>query len=599
MKIKWVKISNFRSITDTQTFYLNSELSILAGKNESGKSNILKALKAFGDNEFNENDFPQHFTGEPKVEVCFSVSTHLLSEIDEDIVIDTTDEFVDLIVERNANGDELFNSDVTDSFIDRLQDDIIDLKKELVDIVKQFADSLDASFSMDVSNQDFLSKLKLEWGKLTSDCELSEENQNTIETVNKLINDLANKAKKELNIFDSLEDLIPNFILFDSFNDILPDTILKEAAKESNIVKRFFKLTDYSLEDLIEEEDGTKKLTITSRVSAKVTGNFGEYYRQNDIRLNLNMDGEKLHFHIYDGNGDTPFKPNQRSQGFQWFLSFFLTMNSEMDDNSIILVDEPGLYLHAKAQNDILTLLEQISSKQQVIFTTHSPYLIDANRLERVRLVNKNEHQNTLIENKIHRGADKDTMTPVITSIGLDLTRDLTISSGYTVLVEGISDYYYLNGLKEILEKSGYSLKDVRFIPSAGVSKITILVSLLLGWGVDFKVLIDNDKAGNQAKRQLIQDFNLEEDKICFVSNIAGNAIEDVFSDEDFNTVVLEDFKDMVRTGVKNSTKVKFADKVVISKKFMETKCDVEFSELGEETKSTITDLFKALDLIS
>jgi predicted ATP-dependent endonuclease of OLD family len=272
-----------------------------------------------------------------------------------------------------------------------------------------------------------------------------------------------------------------------------------------------------------------------------------------------------LHFFIYDDDEVTPFKPSQRSKGLQWFLSFFLTLNSESNDNSIILIDEPGLFLHAKAQEDVLKVLENIATKQQVMFTTHSPYLIDANRLDRIRLAIKDKNNHTKIENKIHKGADKNTMTPIITAVGLDITKTLSFSPTSNILLEGMSDYYYLQAMRKYLGAKCVIGIDVQFIPNVGADQIPNMAALLFGWGVDFKVLLDNDTKGSSVANKLMNNLFLDKDKVVLIDTGKNHAIEDVFTNKDFCKYVLE--KEIDGSEELNSKKVKGLDKILLAKK--------------------------------
>ncbi|WP_257974753.1 ATP-binding protein, partial [Vibrio parahaemolyticus] len=93
---------------------------------------------------------------------------------------------------------------------------------------------------------------------------------------------------------------------------------------------------------------------------------------------------------------------NERSRGFKWFFSFYITFYADTHegeaDNAIILLDEPGLYLHAKSQSDLLTHLDQDFSNQ-IIYTTHSPFLVPTKRLSSVKTVNICQEKGTTVTN--------------------------------------------------------------------------------------------------------------------------------------------------------------------------------------------------------
>ena len=84
--------------------------------------------------------------------------------------------------------------------------------------------------------------------------------------------------------------------------------------------------------------------------------------------------------------GNAHIGPNQRSQGLQWLLSFYFAIYANINKNNILLIDEPGIYLHPSAQQKVLNMLEGFSKNNQIIVTTHSPFLINSNRYDRINL---------------------------------------------------------------------------------------------------------------------------------------------------------------------------------------------------------------------
>ena len=220
-------------------------------------------------------------------------------------------------------------------------------------------------------------------------------------------------------------------------------------AKNNKIVQDFAKVSGLDLDEVIQTTDSQRRRNILSEHSATISGDFLNYWKQNELDLIAEPDGENLRLGVKELGKTMLFKPEQRSKGLQWFLSFYLRLNAEQGEINVILIDEPGLYLHAKAQKDVLKVLERTSQESQVIFSTHSPYLIDAKRLDRVRLILKNEKDGTKIESKIHKGVDanNETLTPIITAIGLDISNSFSIVGKKNVLLEGISDYYFMQAL--------------------------------------------------------------------------------------------------------------------------------------------------------
>jgi len=251
------------------------------------------------------------------------------------------------------------------------------------------------------------------------------------------------------------------------------------------------------------------------------------------------------------------------------------------------------LYLHAKAQNNVLSVLENISNESQVIFSTHSPYLIDANRLDRIRLVLKEEKKGTIIENKIQKGADKETLTPIITSIGLDLSSEFSIACKHNILLEGISDYFYLQAMKEYMPQE--IIVDAQFIPCVGAQQIPQLVSLLLGWELDYFVILDNDREGISTSKKLKEKLAVKDNLITFVSDEKETCIEDLFTHKDFKKYILADGNDL-SDNIKISKYVKKEglDEVLIAKKFFEkVKKDKSKVELSQKAIDNFEIIFE------
>ena len=352
-------------------------------------------------------------------------------------------------------------------------------------------------------------------------------------------------------------------------------------------------MADLDIGKVIAATDTQRRRNLLSAGSAEITGDFRAHWNQDIIQLVVEADGDSLRFGVEEEAKTVLFKVEQRSKGFQWFLSFYLRLNARKADTNIILIDEPGLYLHAKAQRDVLEVLQKLSEDSQVIFGTHSPYLIDAGRLDRVRLVLKDDKTGTRIESKIHKGADQETLTPIITAIGLDIGRDLRVGAEDNVLLEGISDYYYLQAMHEYLSKA--EPYEASLIPSVGASQIPLLVYLLFGWDLRFVVLLDNDPAGRRTAKVLSEKLGVGSERIIFVSEEGDYSIEDLFTHDDFNSFVLQDDKndDPAVANSKFLKKQKF-DKVLLAKQFSDKVRTAEI-ELSQETINAFEEVFRKI----
>ena len=424
-----------------------------------------------------------------------------------------------------------------------------------------------------------------------------ETKQKTNEAIEELKS--ANNALDEEDVpskfVNELVRHIPDFIFFRDFSDILPFEIPLAEAKDQKIVQDFAKVSELDLDRVINATDSQQRRNILSTHSANISGNFKGHWKQDELDLIAEIDGENLRLGVKESDGHLLFKSEQRSKGFQWFLSFYLRLNAaDQSRTSVILIDEPGLYLHAKAQEDILNELEKISEESQVIISTHSPYLIDSQRLDRVRLIVKDDQAGTRIGNKIHKGADTETLTPIITAIGLDLSKGFSIVGKKNVLLEGISDYYFIRALREDAKTN-----KANFIPCVGAQKIPQLVSLLIGWDLEFLVVLDRDSQGKKIAKEL-EKLSIERDRIIFISEENEFSIEDLFTHDDFNAYVLEETKNEdATTSNSKFLKGQKLDKVLLAKKFFEKMNDDKLNgKLSQETIRAFRKVFEKIDAV-
>lgn len=376
------------------------------------------------------------------------------------------------------------------------------------------------------------------------------------------------EVAKKINALDyEILDLIPRVVLFSSFDDILPSEIpysefvIEPTLKSKHkIVHDLMTLSKLDLAEFAKT-DKQGRANLTNRASKVTSDSFGKFWNQEPIEISFRTDDPSVLFSVQNKGKETLYRPDQRSKGLQWFMSFFLRVTAEGSQNNLILIDEPGLYLHAKAQQDVLELLEEISKNNQVVFTTHSPYLIDAKKLGRIRLIIRNKSEITEIQNNFNKGADIETLTPIITAIGLDITKGLAFPNKMNIIIEGISDYYYLQAMLYYLqkkEKFKFS-PDTVFIPCVGNTKVGSVISLLQGYGFDYKVLLDN-KGTTRTKNSLLRD-GVEEERIILAGIAESDSIEHLFDKDD-----LQKYELINEESGKTLTSKKFYDNVILGK---------------------------------
>lgn len=270
---------------------------------------------------------------------------------------------------------------------------------------------------------------------------------------------------------------------------------------------------DPKTDEEIEEAEGKlrERSALLQSASTKLTKSFKEWWKQGDYRFRLDADGNYFRIWVSDDRREDEIELENRSTGLQWFLSFFLVFTYESEDahkDSIILLDEPGLSLHPLAQRSLSVFFDNLSQSNQLLFTTHSPFLIEADRLDRVRKVYVDDSGYTVSSDNLG-GAKKGNIAAatyaVFSALNLSVAESLLMGCA-PVIVEGPSDQHYLTAIKTILISKGLIKPPLELVfpPSGGAKTAKIIASILLGRDDKLPVvLLDGDTAGKQASKSL------------------------------------------------------------------------------------------------
>lgn len=575
MELESFKITNFRSIKDIKCT-LSPKITVLAGKNEAGKTTILQALEALNNNwKFSTSNKPKHYdTNDSFVLECqFRLTKDEVAIISKETDYDIKSN--ELIVYRENNDPLQFEG----SIIKELDDSSDELGSRLVDTLDELVSrlhpllllsnlsimvALPQSFSL---NDELVLHIKKQLNSLQQ--VLSKHPQNVKSPIQLLVDSITTHLDKiqsyinqQKEFEQKLTKMLPKIILFSSFNDLLPSEIqYHEFISKSTLIHKYrivsdlLKLSQIDVEKFpqLDKQGRANAMNKGSRITSDL---FGKHWHQNPIDISYRVDEPSVLFFIQDKGKETLFRPEERSKGLQWYISFFLRLTAEQGEKNIILIDEPGLYLHAKAQSDVLELLEELSENNQIIFSTHSPYLIDPTKLSRVRLVQSDRDGNTEITN-FNTKADLETLTPIMTAIGLDITKGFAFPNKKNLVIEGVSDYFYLQGMIHYLKNNEkYQFPDdLIFVPCVGSGNVGSVTSLLHGYGLNYKILLDK-KGTAKTKNSLIRD-GLFEDRIIRVGSTDNDSIENLFDNKDqkmfgmidnekSKTLVSRDFYDRV-----------------------------------------------------
>ena len=224
-------------------------------------------------------------------------------------------------------------------------------------------------------------------------------------------------------------------------------------------------------------------------------------------RLRISADAQYLKVVVEDDLG-VEIELDQRSEGFQWLVSFFIVFFAETADkheNAILLLDEPGLSLHGLKQREFQSTVSRLAKSNQTLYTTHSPFLVGPGELDLVRVLEMTDRN---VGTKVHTQVtanDPAALLPLQEALGYDLAQSL-FSQQRNLVVEGLTDYWYIESLAEILRAAKLADLDQRIalLPAKSAGKVVYYATILHAHKLKVAALLDSDAAGEQAAQQEI-----------------------------------------------------------------------------------------------
>ncbi len=508
-----VRIKNYKCVLDSDTFTVD-QMTCLVGKNESGKSAILQAL-------------------------------YKLNPVDEGAAYDALYEYPKMYQTDFESGEIPDGNTVIISHW-------IFTEQELVEIGEHFGagfvtKSTVVTVSKGYDNRRswaFDANAEILFAKKVADCAFEEPDKahltrlNSIADVRAQLSQISTLSAAEKAFKQWFDEAFPN----DSFDAFAEKYLLKYLPKFSYFAeyqklpgriainqfiskssegklndneKVFVALLDLANTSVEEIKDSNKLEALINKtrgVSSKITREIFTFWSQNkylkvEFRCDMAKSGDEKPYNegyifstrIENTRHDSSVSFDDRSAGFVWFFSFLIWFNyiQKKESNLIILLDEPGLTLHAKAQGDLIRFFKsRITPKFQLLYTTHSPFMLNFADILSARTVEDMTDDNdkvlgTKVGSKV-LSKDRDTTFPLQAAFGYDITQTLFIGEN-TLLVEGPSDILYLTFFSERLKELGRTglSSEWTLCPTGGIDKIQSFVSLFGGNALRIATLTD------------------------------------------------------------------------------------------------------------
>jgi len=541
MKLKQFRVTNFRSVTDSGWLDV-SDVTALIGENEAGKTNLLLPLWKFNPTAAGEisllDDMPRsryaEMRGEPHshrfIHCLFELSAAEIKVANEYGV--QADVGATVIAQRDFGGGYEFKfPGFPDVDFFNTYNSALAKPAQSEDEEPEKGPSLWRRFFDQIPRFVYYSN----YGNLDDQIYLP----HVVDNMGR--DDLGQRAAAKTRTLKVLFDLVS-----------LSAQEMLELARSTGVIERVDQqghrignITDKTEDDIQKDDKQLReRLALLQSASSKLTRSFSDWWKQGDYRFRLVADGNYFRILVADDRRPEEIELENRSAGLQWFLSFFLVFTYESEDaheGAIVLLDEPGHSLHPLAQRDLSDFFNSLAKTNQLIFTTHSPFMIDADRLDRVRKVFVGEDGSTEASSNlgVTKGAkglkDRGATYAVHSALNLTVAESLLLGCK-PIIVEGASDQHYLTAIKTILigKRKIAPKSELVFPPSGGAKTAKIIASILSGRDDELPmVLLDSDASGKQAIKSLREDLYseakgrvLETDNV-FV-DLKGTEIEDL-----------------------------------------------------------------------
>lgn len=267
-----------------------------------------------------------------------------------------------------------------------------------------------------------------------------------------------------------------------------------------------------------------KRSRIMSRAGNKLTQKIAHVWLGEDsetfLRFKLAGEGSCINLFLEDESGNL-VEFSKQSEGFQWLVSFYVLFFSQRNyetNNVVFLLDEPGLHLHPLKQTGFRETLSRLAENHQLLYTTHSPFLVGKDELDIARVVTMNQAGGTKVSSQV-LSSDEAALYPLQHALGYTLSNSLFFSE-YNFIVEGITDKFYIEGLSYLFEGTGSELdEEIIIVPARCASKAVGTAIILKSNNINVSVLFDSDGEGVSASKDIALNHMVGSKNILLVGN--------------------------------------------------------------------------------
>lgn len=584
MKLKEFRVREFWSIWDSDPVRVDDQVTCLVGKNEAGKTALLTALYRTNPiipehAAFNETyDYPKREVEDYRFAVenrdrDEAVVVECLYELEDDDREVVTSVFGPMVLKDNTFIHNTYYGKANSDFL--LETDEAAARKHLADnpaLPGALKDALTEAADWDA------------FSVALDTVEVTEALKSLKGTVTKV-----RESGLASYIFNSLIwPRAPKYLYFDEYYQMkgqanLDALIAREDAKKledfDHPLIGLINLARLNHRQLVAAKNTTELKNKLEGAGNYLTGRIVKYWSQNQhIQMRFDVrdakpedppdmrQGANVWCEVYDTVHWAHTPLGTRSRGFVWFFSFLAWYEDirRQKQKVILLLDEPGLSLHGRAQADLLRYFEAELSAHQLLYTTHSPFMIDPAKFERVRIVQDlgidakerlpKDQDGTKVLTKVF-DATNDSLFPLQGALGYEIQQTLFIGPN-SLVVEGPADMLFLQAVSAQLEREGRDglSKDWVITPVGGSGKVPAFVALLAPQkGMNVATLLDIQNSDRALIEDLYKKKLLKKKQVATYADFAGKIeadVEDMFERDFYVSLVNAEFVKELKTPI-------------------------------------------------
>src|SRR5713226_7124628 len=598
MRLRKFRVRAFRCIHDSGEIKVG-DLAAFVGRNESGKTTILEALTLLNkDAKISELDLCDEMAEELKAELNLVEGDFELSEKETSIIREKFQNLQDIrkiriyrtnkhprvqydFGEVKISGEASKRLNSWENFVDRIQDFVASMPNQIrIRVDTKFLSGppprtrdVFMDTMAEFNNQIYLlaseeRQIVSEWEKIYQD-------------IDNIYDNLLIGTSERTALENFIEDrLHPRFVYFSDYKKILGNIDLEEFLRETKgirpkgleyveefdkaeTVMNLFYLAELDADKLEEAQNSPSRLIkLLHTASRRLSDRLNPAWKGDPIHVELRWNpGNILSVVISDVHKDGTVTNtgllNRRAEGFKWTFSFIVnfaaeTQRSELKE-AILLLDEPARNLHPTQQRGISDLLKNLAGSNQILYATHSPFMIfdytPGNLL--VVELDKRKHLSHIYYD--YWNAEDETLTPILYGLSRGLVesiidKEIGYNSRPVIIVETMTDSMYLNAFDRFLKDPNLSMNPLNIVPAYNKNSVLPLAIFYRNHGYNTFVLLDNTDQSRQIST-LLQTNGFKAVQMIFfeLGGQPRQAIEDLIIDEDYLHAVNQTYEIKLR----------------------------------------------------